>query len=222
MQTSQMSAEFTALADRLRRHVWIDESTINAIVADVAEGRITEIEGTRQLEAAERAARRGPFALTAREANAEWSSLLQAMAEESQNWQRIAKRQFAQGFVLLPVVVCLVIGVLLYLSAKLSGDELAVAAEPLLGACLAAVATHAFLVFRVHQQARVAAERLSEKRAAILFLRIAISRTDPEESARLLQAGTAMFLGHHAMMAVPLVPADRPSVPLQRDERARN
>src|SRR5215468_4617752 len=46
-------------------------------------------------------------------------------------------------------------------------------------------------------EARLAAERLSEKRAAILFLRLAIGRPDATEAAQILAAGTAMFMGHH-------------------------
>jgi hypothetical protein len=214
-----VNSEFRALADSLQGHVFADQDQVSSILAEVSAGALSEADGVRQLRQVESGAERGPFAMTTREANEEWKSLLTAMSDEALAWQQIAKRQFNQGFLLLPLMVAVVIGVLLYLSATLPGDELAVAAEPLLAACLAAIATHAFFIFRVHQQARVAAERLSEKRAAILFLRIALSRTDPEESARLLQAGTAMFLGHHAMTAVPLQPADRPSGPADRVSR---
>jgi hypothetical protein len=50
-----------------------------------------------------------------------------------------------------------------------------------------------------------------------------MSQTDPEESARLLQAGTAIFLGHYAGPAVPLQPSDKPagaSIPFQGDQRS--
>jgi len=47
-----------------------------------------------------------------------------------------------------------------------------------------------------------------EKRAAILFLRLAIGRPDATEAAQILAAGTAMFMGHHAAGTIPLQPAD--------------
>jgi hypothetical protein len=215
-----VSSDLQAYAASLRRHVFVDEGAIDAITRDASEGKISDTIAMDQLRALETGARGGPLYLSARQVNEEWSHLLAAMEQEAASWQRVARSQFALGFLLLPLVVVVVIGVLLYLSLKLPGDELAVAAEPLLGACLAAVATHAFLVFRVHQQARVAAERLSEKRAAILFMRLAVGRANPAEVAQLLQAGTAMFLGHHAIPAVPLQPSDSPAVPrvpAQRD-----
>lgn len=215
-----MNTDLKELADSLVRNVFVEETVVARILADVQSGQITESEAAQRLQQVKNSVSQGPYALSVQQASEEWSSLLAAMTAEGKTWQQIARRQFAQGFVLLPVVILVVLGVFVYLSTKMSADELATSAVPLLAVCLGTVAAHAFLVFRVHQQARVAAERLSEKRAAILFMRIAISRSDPAESARLLQAGTAMFLGHHAMPAVPLLPADKPSAPaiaLQHD-----
>lgn len=214
-----MNTELAELVDYLRRNVFVDQAVVSKILDDVSAQRMSEADATRQLRHIEVGARQGPLALSQQEVKEEWAALLAAMADEARDWQKIARRQFAQGFIVLPVLVGVVIGVLLYLSITLPSDQLALTAQPLLGACLAAVATHAFLVFRVHQQARVAAERLSEKRAAILFMRIAIDRADPQESAQLLQAGTAMFLGHHAMQATPLQPGDKPSVPAVPPQR---
>jgi hypothetical protein len=73
---------------------------------------------------------------------------------------------------------------------------------------LGVLAAHSFFVFRVHQQARLAAERLSEKRAAILFLQAALARANPDQAPQILSAAAAMFLGHQAPATIPLQPAD--------------
>ena len=73
----------------------------------------------------------------------------------------------------------------------------------------AAVGVHSFLIFRLHQQARLAAERLSEKRAASLFLRLALSRAHAEEAPAILSTAAAMFLGHQAPATLPLQAGER-------------
>lgn len=203
-----VSADLLALAAGLRGNIFVDAKVIDSIVGEVNAGRLDEYDAAVKLRKLRQDAEQGPFYLSAREADKEWVALLDAMAIESQEWQKIAKSQFFQGFWILPIGVIIIIGTLVILAWLVPTSTLV--SSPILAACLAGVGLHAFLVFRVHQQARAAAERLSEKRAAILFLRLAIGRTNADEVAQLLSAGTAMFLGHHAVAAVPLQADDFP------------
>ncbi len=201
-----MDDTFSATVSRLRQNVFVDRSEIDVIVRASEGGHIGEAEALSQLLALEHNAELGPFVISRQEADRSWAELLGAMTVEGAEWQKIAKWQYYQGFAVLPVGAVLILAGAA-LIAWLSPAKILIA-SPILAGCLGALGLHAFLVLRVHQQARVAAERMSEKRAAILFLRLAVGRGSPAEVALLLSAGTAMFLGHQASAAAPLQPED--------------
>jgi hypothetical protein len=130
------------------------------------------------------------------------------MQEEAAQWQTIARLQYRQGFYLLPIAVLVVFALAILGNRWLAVSETVITA---LGATtLAALAAHSFFVFRVHQQARIAAERLSEKRAAVLFLQAALLRATETDAPTILASAAAMFLGHYAPETIPLKPDDAP------------
>ena len=205
---TETDAEYDTAIRQARDNVFVDPARIDEIDEKVASGVVSRREGIKWLLALDRGVQLGSLDISQRQVDTEWVALLNAMDEEGKAWQQIARAQFRQGYYLLPISVLTVLA-----ATILAAHSLGVAATiitPLAAGCLATLAAHSFFVFRVHQQARLAAERLSEKRAAILFLRLAVGRGSPEESAQILSAGTSMFLGHHAAEAIPLNSNDFP------------
>jgi hypothetical protein len=199
--------EFDRLVSRLRGHALVDQATVEQIMNRLDAGDIDRTQARKWLRALDEGEPLSPQDISPQQVATEWVALLDGMAAEAMTWQGIAGAQFRQAFYLLPAaaVITLIIAIL----ASSQWDVPTQVLSPLAGACLATLAAQSFFVFRVHQQARLAAERLSEKRAAVLFLRLALGRTDPEERAQILAAGTAMFLGHQTAATVPLTAEDR-------------
>jgi hypothetical protein len=118
----------------------------------------------------------------------QWDRLFIEIRDAEEKWQRLASIH------------------------KLNVDPPGIA---LLGGVMAAVFFHSFFVLRIHQQARQAAERLTEKRVGLFFLRLAFERPAPDAIAtHLVEAGTQMFLGHQASPTLPLSSDDINSVHL--------
>ncbi|MGI8328969.1 hypothetical protein ACRYCC_03330 [Actinomadura scrupuli] len=201
-----LDRDYDTLLRQVRENTFADQQAVEKIVAEQQAGSIDQREAKKWLLALDQGVELGPFDISKQQVDTEWVTLLNEMSAEATEWQGIAKSQFRQGFYLLPASILVIFLITLFADHNLGAKDAVL--YPLAGACLAAVAAHSFFVFRVHQQARLAAERLSEKRAAILFLRLAIGRSNDSESAQILTAGTAMFLGHHAAAAVPLQPED--------------
>jgi hypothetical protein len=133
-----------------------------------------------------------------------WDRLLLEIRGAEERWQRLASVQFWIGLLTTPVIAVFVVAIVL--ASNTTADA---ARATLLAFVLAVVFFHSFFVLRIHQQARQAAERLTEKRVGIFFLRLAFERPVPDTTAdRLVESGTRMFLGHQASASVPLSPED--------------
>lgn len=134
----------------------------------------------------------------------EWNEIVLAIENSERRYLKKAQQQFLLGTFSLPFFIAVII---FSLSFGWQGGAGAGVASGLLGAALVSLAAHAFFVLRVHQQASTAAERLAEKRLALLFLKVALGSVGDERRS-LLEAGTAMFLGHQAPETLPLSPQD--------------
>ncbi len=187
--------------EMLRKNVFADQNRLGQLGAGLRAGTMTEAEVRAELGHMDRALSSSPLRFEEERFEDEWQALARVLEVSEQRWRKLASNQFIIGLMALPVAV---VGVLVSLLLGWQRGQGAVVVGTLLVSCLAAVATHSFLVLRVHQQAGLAAERLSEKRVAVVFLRLAASRQDAAQASQLLKAGTAMFLGHHASKAIPL------------------
>jgi hypothetical protein len=197
--------ELQALLAQLREDVFADKGKLDQVEKQLKAGEISRAEAYRRLTQVQHDLSVRPLQFSPQEMQSEWETLSAVLEEAEKRWERLAKNQFRIGLVALPIAIVLVLGSLLL---GWHQDAGATTVAALLTACLAALAAHSFLVLRIHQQAGLAAERLSEKRVGAIFLRLATAREDPAERERLLQAGTSMFLGHHAPATLPLEGGD--------------
>lgn len=196
-----ISRDFERRLADVRSNVFVNPEIVDRIRNEVVAGSLTEGQATKQLTALERSLSQAPLQFTSQQIQDEWAGLTKLLESSETRWNKIASNQFLVGLAALPLAVALIFGSLFF---GWQHEDGATTVAGILAGCLAAVAAHSFLVFRIHQQAGLAAERLSEKRVGALFLRLASSRADPEESRRLLEAGTAMFLGHYVAETLPL------------------
>ncbi len=194
-------SELEELVRRARESFFVDETALDLVLARRRDGRLTEAEAMRDI----RALLEGS-ALPAESIGMEWNDLMEGMKEESASWQRIAEKQYRHGFWSLPIAALLFL--VIVLTASIHFEAPIAIVIPAFSVANAAVGVHSFLIFRLHQQARLAAERLSEKRAASLFLRLALSRAHAEEAPAILSTAAAMFLGHQAPATLPLQAGD--------------
>ncbi|AEB47401.1 hypothetical protein [Micromonospora maris] len=202
-----MEEDLQHLIAQARKSALVDDSDVDQVLARYQKEELTEREAARLLKGLYQGVPLKLAELPGRQVGTEWISLLAGMQEESTQWQNIARSQYRQGFFLLPASVVAVLAATFAGHYWLKFPEKELTA--LAAAALAALATHSFFVFRVHQQARIAAERLSEKRAAILFVQAALARATPDQAPNILAAAGAMFLGHHAPETIPLQSTDR-------------
>jgi len=144
----------------------------------------------------------------------EWEALIDAIDTREKDWKKTAWVQFYLALLTLPVFAGLVLAALVF---DWFPADMAATVAAICGTVLVTIAAHSYLVFRIHQQAGLAAERLSEKKVGLLFLRTAMSRKDKDEAAVLLKAGTSMFLGHHTAETIPLSPDDKPDFTLPKE-----
>jgi hypothetical protein len=191
---------------KLRDSVFVDKKILDDIEQQLSLGKISEKDALQQLRLHDPDIAKTPFILTDQDVEDEWKSLTNVIVQAEIHNQRLASSQFLLGLTALPICVILLLLSFFFGWHQASG---AVTVASILGGCLAAVSAHSFFVLRIHQQASLAAERLSEKRVGILFLRIAARNKNPEDSARLLNAGTKMFLGHYVPTAIPLQAEDK-------------
>jgi hypothetical protein len=200
-----MSDEVAQLIQKQRSNVWIDQGQLAQIEQQYRSGQISEADARRRISQIVRQTSERPLAFTAREIADEWQALSAVLDASENRWKRLAAVQFFIGLAGPPLAVA---GILLSLLLGWQTAPGAAVVAALLGACLAAIAAHSFVVLRIHQQAGTAAERLSEKRVGFLFLKLAVTRDDASEATRLLEAGTSMFLGHYAPATLPLEKGD--------------
>lgn len=133
-----------------------------------------------------------------------WIALDKQLTNAEVKWGRVANVQFWLGIVTVPAVL---IGAGLLVVNLL--HPLTAASSALLSLVVGAAVTHSFLVLRVHQQARLAEERIVEKRVGLAFLRVAVEEfAGVPEFEAILGAGTKMFLGHYVAATLPLSAED--------------
>lgn len=132
-----------------------------------------------------------------------WKSLTQELITAEKKWAQVANVQFWLGILTVPLVT----GAAFWFA--LGSSKLDFAGSAFLSLLIGAAVTHSFLVLRIHQQARQAEERIVEKRVGLAFLRVALDDYSGErEFDAMIQAGTQMFLGHHAAATIPLSSKD--------------
>lgn len=202
------SAELNQRIVRLRANVFADPNFIDRIANSVRAGKIAEGAAIEEINEYERNLSRGPLLLSPEQIRDEWQSLSEMLEVSQARLEALATTRFVMGMATLPVAVLLVLGSLAF-GWQNSGAAPVVAS--LVVACLVALATHSYLILRVHQQAALAAERLCEKRVGTLFLKLATGRSELGVSKFLSEQGTAMFLGHQAPETIPLQPGDLPA-----------
>jgi hypothetical protein len=201
------STEFAQRIAKLRTNVFADPILTKRLQNAVRSGEMSEASAVKAIDDHETRLLRGPVLFTPAQIEDEWLALSQMLETSQARGEMSASSRFLIGLIALPLTVIFILASLA-LGWQNSAGAAVVAA--LLTASMAAIATHSYLILRVHQQAALAAERLSEKRVGALFLRLATTRDDPAEANRLLEKGTAMFLGHQAAPTVPLQPGDLP------------
>jgi hypothetical protein len=203
-----MNEAFKSKSNILRDNVLVSESDlclIEKIEKELNEGKITETVALQQLQQL-----KPQFILSNEQADDEWEKLNRVIKDDQEQINKLAKSRFDLGGIALPICV-LVIFVSLFFGWHKTDGALTIAS--IMGACLTAITTYSYFILRVHQQASLASERLSEKQVGLLFLRIAISIDNPEKSNKLIDAGTKMFLGHHVASTIPLNAQDRHAKP---------
>lgn len=197
--------KLNSLLKSLRDNVFVDQENLNKLEAQLAAGKISEQDALNQLRQLDPEYSKKPFFLSFEQIEDEWETLAGIIVEAEKRAKKMASSQFLLGLITLPIYVIIVLVSLIFGWYQHEGSVIVVT---VLAGCLGAVAAHSFFVLRIQQQASIAAERLSEKRLGILFLRIAAGRESAVDPAKLLDAGTAMFLGHHAPAAIPLQAED--------------
>ncbi len=189
-----------------RDNVFVDQRLLDDLEQKHLQGKMSDQEIQEMLSQINPDRAFGTFQVEWKSIADEWSSLLAVLEESENRVNHQAKRQFNVGLITLPLFIFLSICSLFIF--KWHEWEHASVVSSVLGASLLAIAAHSFFLLRIQQQASLAAERLSEKRLGILFIKLAASQDKNLSSAQLLEAGTSMFLGHHAPNTVPLQPED--------------
>lgn len=195
--------------NKLRDNVFVNDESLDYIENEISSGNISEEQGLIEIKKLEPlvSGKTAPFELiTNKQIEDEWNSLVSVIVQAEAKAQKRSSSQFIIGLVALPLTVVLIFSSF-FLKWHHSPNSTTIAA--IIAGCLTAISAHSFYILRIHQQASLAAERFSEKRVGLLFLRIAAKNKNPESAASLLDAGTKMFLGHHAPNAIPLEANDR-------------
>lgn len=188
-------------AQQIKSNVFlvVDPSVVDSIVERHERHDLSENDALIELSRLEKGASRHSPPLDNGKVREEWGAISTVVVESERRSLKTAKHQFYVGTVFLPLFI-----LMMMLSLWLHLQDAAYAAVV---AGLAAVVVYTFFVLRIYQQASIAAERFSEKRLALLFLKFALVNSG-EERRVLLEAGTSMFLGHQAPQTIPLSPND--------------
>lgn len=197
------STKFNELLNRLQTTPWISQEKILKVEKQFKEEKITEEEAFNFLKALERTPGINIFPEKIED---EWEALAKVIVEAENRVKRTTRFQLIIGLFGLPVYIIIVFtcAALGWYSKDISSTFL-----PILIGTLGAVVAYTFFIMRTQQQATIAIERLAEKRLAILFLRIAASSDQNNLNAeQLVNAGTKMFMSHHAPQTIPLSPDD--------------
>jgi hypothetical protein len=136
----------------------------------------------------------------------EWANLTDVLIASEYAIKKSTRTQLYIGLWGVPVFV---VGMLVLIKLHWFDAMITVETMAFIGVLLSIVLAYTFFILRKHQQASLAIERLTEKRLALLYLKIAVSMGKEKIDAdSLIKAGTAMFLGHHAPATLPLSPDD--------------
>jgi hypothetical protein len=196
---------FVEMLGRLKSNLFAAPEKIKLIEDRLSKKEIDATRATQELMKLERDIEAGPLGISDAQVEDEWSALSNTISEAEHSAQKQALHQYWLGVATLPTVMgC----ALLSLVSSWPQASSATAIAAIISACLAAAAAHSFLLLRVYQQASLAAERLVEKRVGILYMRLAARSKEKDESKKLLEAGTKMFIGHQAPATIPLNASD--------------
>lgn len=207
--------EIRELAERI-----IDDTRSTPEQKSLARRKLVELEGANQITAntiaseletlrdvIERRTAADTGGLNSPEHNAvRWATLTSPLYDTEIRWEKRAKRQFMLGAAMVPGLVITITVLAIVLPREFF--TLVVLSE----LCILALA-YSYIVFRVHQQAAAAEERMAEKRVGLTFLQIVTEQYSRRpEFELLLRQGTHMFLGHHAPSSILLGPEDLAAV----------
>jgi hypothetical protein len=135
-----------------------------------------------------------------------WETLTSPLYDTEMRWERRATRQFWFGAAIVP-------GLVLTIAVLANILPLEFFTVVLLSELGVLALAYSYIVFRVHQQASSAEERMAEKRVGLTFLQIVTEQYSRRpEFELLLRQGTHMFLGHHAPSSILLGPEDLAAV----------
>lgn len=131
-----------------------------------------------------------------------WATMTQPLSATERRWQKRGVVQFVIGTAMIPALFVTMV----FLAVKMPREPFMLAFISELAALALAFS---YLLFRVHQQASTAEERMAEKLVGLTFLRMVLEEYgDHPHFESLLEHGTQMFLGHHAPNTILLGPED--------------
>ncbi len=131
-----------------------------------------------------------------------WATMTQPLSATEKRWEKRAMRQFTIAALMIPALLVTMV----VLAIRMPH-------EPFMLVFLSELASlalaYSYILFRVHQQATTAEERMAEKLVGLTFLRMVLEEYgDHPHFESLLEHGTQMFLGHHAPNTILLGPDD--------------
>ncbi len=136
----------------------------------------------------------------------DWNLLSEFITASEKTIKKASRPQLYIALLLMPLSVA---GIMILAWYGWFSVDITPSFAALLGVMLATMLAFTFFILRRHQQASIALERLNEKKLAILYLKIVVNLgKDKIDAESLIKAGTAMFLGHHAPVTLPLSPED--------------
>lgn len=201
-----MTEAFDALYERLKRDT-LKAPKAEIIYNGVKSGAMKKDIGARKLQKLEE----GQITFDEEDASSELSSIIDALTAEQQSIKNTFEAKFRIGAVMLPICIFFAF---LYAFFSSYHDVDNMAAAIIIGSCLTSAAVYMYMALRVYQQGSFAAERLTEKKAGLHYLRLALENSG-DDSKAYLKAGTAMFLNHQAPATLPLNHQDLPALPGQ-------
>jgi hypothetical protein len=187
-------SEFRRVLEDIKDDAFSDHfgPQIEKIERGVANGTITEEIAVKELVRIQDQFGRGSLVAVTED---DWKEIKAFIDTAEKRYIDRGKLQFYVGTFSIPSAAILAILPIIF---GWQVNEGAVSIVGLVTAVLTALSAHSFFVLRVHQQATTAAERLVEKKLALLFLQAAMGPGGKDRPPELMTAGTTMFLGHHA------------------------
>lgn len=196
-----MALTIKQLEAALSSNVMIDDGDLSALKNKFLRGELSEGEYLRELKSLNATQHHVSLPISKEEAEDQWTALAKLIEDKELKFSKRASIQFKLGTLSLPIGIAIITasyfaGVLYGLSSLQTGV--------FCGGIVSILALYSYLLLRVYQQASLAEERLSEKSVALYFMRLSLGARDERQAYQLLEAGTQMFLGHHAAETTPL------------------